>query len=155
MTDPAPFTAAQLRTLAHVLDDLLPASAERQLPGAGELGAAAYLDRSLAAMPELKAMVAHGLDALDALARRRHPQGLDGLTPEDRAAVLLEHAGSEHSFPPILIMHTFAGYYQDPRILERIGMPPHPPHPRGYEMGSDDWALLEPVRARGKIYRDC
>lgn len=155
MSDPIPFTEAQLRTLAHVLDDLLPASAERQLPAAGELGAAAYLDGSLAGMPELKAMIAQGLDALDALARSRHPAGLDGLAPEVRAAVLLEHAGSEHSFPPILIMHTFAGYYQDPRILEQIGMPPHPPHPKGYQMGPDDLSLLDPVRKRGKIYRDC
>ena len=155
MTEPIPFTDAQRRTLAHVLDDLIPASPDGRLPAAGQLGAGAYLDHSLGAMPELKAMIAQGLDALDALARQRDPRGLDGLSAADRAAVLAEHAGSEHSFPPILIMHTFAGYYQDPRILTLLGMSPNPPHPQGYEMPTGDLTLLDPVRRRGKCYRDC
>ena len=155
MTDTAPFTDDQKRVLAHVLDDIIPASADGTLPAAGALGVAAYLDGSLGALPGLKAMIAEGLDALDALARRRHPRGFDGLSADERAAVLAEHTGSEHSFPPILIMHTFAGYYQDPRILAALGMPPRAPHPRGYEMGTDDFALLDPVRRRGKLYREC
>lgn len=155
MSDPIPFTAAQRGVLAHVLDDLIPASADGRMPAAGQLGAAAYLDQSLNAMPPLKAMIAEGLDALDALARTRHPGGLDALAPAERAAVLLEHAGSEHSFPPILIMHAFAGYYQDPRILALLHLPPRAPHPQGYEMGADDLSLLDPVRRRGKLYREC
>jgi Gluconate 2-dehydrogenase subunit 3 len=149
------FTEAQRRVLAHVLDDIIPASPDGQRPAAGQLGAVDYLDRSLNAMPELKAMIAQGVDALDALARSRHPHGLDGLPPDARAAVLAEHAGSEHSFPPILIMHTFAGYYQDPRILTALGMAPRAPHPEGYEMDPGDLSLLEPVRRRGKLYREC
>jgi hypothetical protein len=155
MSDPIAFTEAQRRVLAHVLDDIIPASADGRLPAAGQLGAADYLDRSLGAMPELKAMIAQGIDALDALARRRDPRGLDGLSADERTAVLAEHAGSEHSFPPILIMHTFAGYYQDPRILAVLGMAPRPPHPEGYEMDPGDLSLLEPVRRRGKLYREC
>lgn len=155
MTDAVPFTDQQQRVLLHVLDDLIPASADGRLPAAGGLGVGAYLDRSLAALPELKAMIAAGLTALDALARRRHPRGLDGLGAAERAAVLAEHAGSEHAFPPILIMHAFAGYYQDPRILALLGLPPRAPHPQGYEMGPDDLSLLDPVRRRGRLYREC
>ena len=155
MAETIPFTDGQKRVLAHVLDDLIPASADGTLPAAGALGVAAYLEQSLGALPGLKAMVAQGLDALDALARQRHPRGLDGMAADERAAVLAEHAGSEHSFPPILIMHTFAGYYQDPRILASLGMPPRAPHPQGYEMGPDDLSLLDPVRRRGRIYREC
>ena len=155
MSEPVPFSAAQRRVLVHVLDDLIPASADGRLPAAGQLGAGAYLDQSLNALPELKAMIAQGLDALDALARRHHEGGLDALSAEARAAVLLEHAGSEHSFPPILIMHAFAGYYQDPRILAVLHMPPRAPHPQGYEMGADDLSLLDPVRRRGRLYREC
>lgn len=154
MSESVPFSEAQRRALVHVLDDLIPASADGRMPAAGQLGAGAYVDQSLDALPELKAMIAQGLDALDALARRRAAGGLDALAAEDRAAVLLEHAGSEHSFPPILIMHAFAGYYQDPRILAVLGMPPRAPHPAGYEMGSDDLSLLAPVRQRGKRYRE-
>ena len=52
MSDPIAFTEAQRRVLAHVLDDIIPASADGRLPAAGQLGAADYLDRSLGAMPE-------------------------------------------------------------------------------------------------------
>lgn len=155
MTDTPAFTEPQARALAHVLDDIIPASPDRGLPAAGALGVAAYVEQSLGAMPGLKAMVADSLTALDALARARHPGGLDAMRPEDRAAVLLEHAGSEHSFPPILILHAFAGYYQDARILALLGMPPRPPHPEGYDMGPDDLSLLDPVRQRGRRYREC
>jgi len=155
MADIVPFTDAQQRVLAHVLDDIIPASADGRLPAAGALDVAAYLDQSLGALPGLKEMVAQGLDALDALARQRHPHGLDGLAADERAAVLAEHAGSEHSFPPILILHTFAGYYQDPRILALLGMPSRAPHPQGYEMAPDDLSLLDPVRRRGRMYREC
>lgn len=154
MSDPIPFSAAQQRVLAHVLDDLVPPSPDGRLPGAGAVGVGAYIDRSLGALPELKAMVAAGLDALDATARQRDPRGLDGLPPDARAAVLAEHAGSEHSFPPILIMHAFAGYYQQPAIMTALGMPARAPHPQGYEMGDDDFSLLDPVRQRGRIYRE-
>lgn len=155
MSPRAPFTAAQQRVLVHVLDDIVPASADGRRPAAGQLGVAAYLDQSLDALPELKAMIAQGLDALDALARQRHPGGLDALPAPERAAVLAAHAGTEHSFPPILILHAFAGYYQEPRVLAALGMPPRPPHPEGYAMGPDDLSLLDPVRKRGKLYREC
>jgi hypothetical protein len=155
MTDTAPFTAAQQRVLVHVLDDIIPASGDGRLPAAGQLGVAAYLDQSLNALPGLKAMIVEGLAALDALARQHNAGGLDALSAEERAAVLAEHAGSEHSFPPILIMHTFAGYYQDPRILAVLDLPPRAPHPKGYDMGLDDLSLLGPVRRRGKLYREC
>lgn len=155
MTDTIPFTDEQRRVLAHVLDDLIPASPDGRMPAAGQLGVAAYLDQSLNALPGLKVMIVEGLAALDAAARRRHPGGLDALSAAERAAVLLEHAGSEHSFPPILIMHTFAGYYQDPRILALLDLPPRAPHPQGYEMGPDDFSLLDPVRRRARLYREC
>ena len=153
MRDATAFTDAQQRVLVHVLDDLVPPSPDGRLPGAGAAGVGAYLDGSLGALPPLKAMIAAGLDALEALARARHPGGLDALCPAERAAVLAEHAASEHAFPPILVMHAYAGYYQLPQVMTALGLPARPPHPAGYEMGEDDLSLLEPVRRRGPMYR--
>ena len=155
MSDSTAFTAVQLRALAHVLDDIVPPSHDGRLPGAGAVGVGPYLDAALDAMPPLKAMIAGGLDALDAMARARDPRGLDGLDAAARAAVLAEHAASEHSFPPILMMQAFAGYYQQPAVMLVLGIPPRPPHPQGYAMEADDLeALLEPVRQRGRKYRN-
>lgn len=151
-----PLSPAALRALAHVLDDLIPPSGDGRLPGAGTLGLAAYLDTALDVMPELKAMVAQSLTALDALARRRDPGGLDALGAADRAAVLLELASSDDALPPILAIHAYTGYYQQPQVLEALGLEARPPHPKGYEMAENDLSLLDPVRARGKrLYREC
>jgi hypothetical protein len=45
-------------------------------------------------------------------------------------------------------------YYRDDRVMRAIGMEVRPPYPRGYELDRGDWSLLDPVRRRGKIYRD-
>ena len=32
-----------------------------------------------------------------------------------------------------------------------LGLEPRAPHPQGYEMGADDWSLLDPVRRRPRF----
>lgn len=151
-----PFTPAQQRLLAHVLDDLLPPRPDGRLPGAGALGVAAHLDAALDALPGLKQMVAQSLAALDALARQRDPGGMDALAPDERCAVLAALAAGDDALPPILAIHAYGGYYQHPRVLAALGLEPRSPHPQGYAMPASDLdALLAPVRARGRLYREC
>ncbi|XOV82590.1 MAG: hypothetical protein ACFHXK_17235 [bacterium] len=45
-------------------------------------------------------------------------------------------------------------YYRDDRVMASLAMEPRPPHPQGYEIPQGDWQLLEPVRQRGRHYRD-
>ena len=149
------FSDDEKRALACVLDEIIPGSADGKLPGAGELDLADHLDAALRNMPELRAMLAQSLSALAALAQRRNPRGLAALSKDERAALLAELASSEHSVPPILALHTFTGYYKHPRVLEALGCAPRPPHPEGYEMEANDISLLDPVRRRGKMYREC
>ncbi len=149
------FSPDQSRALAYVLDELIPPSADGRLPSGGALGLHERLADALRPVPALREMVVQSLAALDALARRRDPAGLDALTPDARAAVLAELAASEHAVPPILALHAFASYYHHPRVVEALGLEPRPPHPRGYAMNPNDLSLLEPVRRRGKMYRSC
>ena len=53
-----------------------------------------------------------------------------------------------------LVSLTVQCYYRDDRVMQCLEMEPRPPHPQGYEVESGDWSLLDPVRERGKIYRD-
>jgi len=155
MTDTVPaLTAAQLRALAVVLDDIIPPRADG-LPGAGGVGVAAYVDEVLNALPELKAMVAQGLDALDGLARARGAVSVADLPAAEQTALVNQLACSDNALPPIVMLHAFAGYYQQPRVIEALGLPVRPPHPQGYEMAPVDLSLLDPVRARGRCYREC
>jgi hypothetical protein len=45
-------------------------------------------------------------------------------------------------------------YYRDDRVLVSIGSEPRPPYPEGYDLEPGDWTLLEPVRSRGRLYRE-
>ena len=58
------------------------------------------------------------------------------------------------SFMRALAMHTVTCYYQDDRVLAGLGMEPRAPFPRGYEVHSGDLSLLDPVRRRGRIWRE-
>jgi hypothetical protein len=69
--------------------------------------------------------------------------------------VLNEIATTEPGFLPGLIFHTYAGYYQNGRVMEALGLEPRPPHPAGYEMEPGDLTLLEAVRRRPRMYREC
>ena len=45
-------------------------------------------------------------------------------------------------------------YYRNDRVMIPLGMEPRPPFPKGHVLPQGDWSLLDPVRARGKIWRD-
>jgi hypothetical protein len=44
-------------------------------------------------------------------------------------------------------------YYRDDRVMRSLGFEPRPPFPKGHVVEQGDWSLLEPVRARPKMYR--
>ena len=144
------FTDEEQRTLALVLDAIVPPSADGRLPGAGALGIGAYLDAALRTMPDLRAMVAEGLAELEQTAQSRHGRSFDALGDGERDALL---AGQAFVFA--LTLQVYAGYYQHPRIVTALGLEPRPPHPEGYAMEPNDWSVLEPVRRRSTIYRKC
>jgi hypothetical protein len=148
--DPRPhaFSAEEARTLASVLDDLLPPSSDGRLPGAGVLGVGRHVEAALAKTPDLRAMIVEGLAALASRARRLNADGFGALPRDERLAAL-----NEQGFVLPLMFQACTGYYQHPKVLEGLGLDPRPPHPKGYEMVPGDLTLLDPVRRRAKLYR--
>lgn len=144
------FSADHQRTLASVLDELIPPSADGRLPGAGQLGLAGYVIEALQKTPELAAMVAQGLSELDDQARRRHAGDFATLARADKVQLL-----TEWGFVLPLMVHVCAGYYQHARVVEALGLEVRAPHPKGYEMEPNDLSLLDDVRRRPKLYRQC
>ena len=47
-----------------------------------------------------------------------------------------------------------ACYYRDDRVVRSLGLEPRPPFPLGHTLEQGDWSLLDPVRARPKMWRD-
>jgi hypothetical protein len=150
-TDGSGTTPDALRTLACVLDEIIPPDGGGRLPGAGELG----LARRVAAIPELTEVVAEGIAGLDERAHARGAAGFAELAADERREVLNELAAAQPAFLPGLIFQTYVGYYQEPRVLEGLGLEPRAPHPLGYELEQSDLdSLLAGVRGRRGLYRE-
>ena len=146
-----PLSAAQRRCLALVLDRIIPASDDGRKPSAAEVDVLGYIrDReshTLAALGE-------ELQRLDAEAAVRHGAPFAALDAETRHRLMDDLRSSEPNFLHTLALQAAACYYQDDRVLEALGLEPRPPYPKGYEVPAGDLSLLDPVRRRGRIYRD-
>lgn len=152
--EPHGFTPDEERMLTTLLDTIVPRSVDRRLPSAGTPELVRHVSRMVDGTPMLRPVVAYGLSTLAELSRKRNPAGWDGLSPVERTAVVEEFAAADQFFLPAFLFLVYSGYYTDPGVVRTLGLEPRPPHPAGYEMEPDDLALLEPVRRRGRIYRD-
>ena len=138
------------RVLSGVLDQLIPARPDAELPGAGELGVGEVVIRAQGdALPVLAAV----LGELDAQASSRGAADFTELPDEERATLLDEVATRNPGFLPGLVFHAYTAYYQQPRVVEALGLEARPPHPKGYELEMGDLGLLDPVRERKGLYR--
>ncbi len=157
MSDDAPrtsFPPDAARTLTAVLDELIPPSVDGRLPGAGAVGLVGYLEDVCVRTPDLRPALDEGLAALAELARENDAESLADIPQPERAALLRELTARAPAFLPGLMFHTYAGYYQQPAVLEGLGVPPRPPFPEGYDLEPGDLGLLDPVRARPRLWRD-
>lgn len=150
MSNETTFSEDEKRVLASVLDEIIPPRGDGKLPGAGQLGVGSYIDEALQSTPEMRAMIVQGLADLDHAARNRSATSFGALPTADKLQLL-----SQQAFVLPLTFHAYVGYYQHARVIEALGIEARPPHPKGYGMEPIDLTLLDPVRRRPKLYRDC
>jgi hypothetical protein len=141
-------TGEERELLSSVLDRLVPARDDGRAPGAGALGLADFLATAAARDPELQRALAQSLAALAA-------DGFARLAPDAQTARLTALSQQAPAAFAALVQRTYQGYYQHPRVVEALGLPPRPPFPDGYAVPPTDFALLDPVRAKEKLYREC
>jgi hypothetical protein len=144
-------TSGQRASLEIVLDMIVPPSADGRMPGAAEVGVPAYL---LAEAPDALPQLCQELEELERCAREQFARGFAELGGLERKSLIEAMRAREPSFMSRLAMETLACYYQHDRVLGGLGMEARPPYPKGYQVVQGDLSLLEPVRARGKIYRE-
>jgi hypothetical protein len=149
--DDAPLCAAEQRTLAALLDELVPPAEDAGLPGAGELGLAASVGEEL--RTRLGAALREALRTLDARAREAGVEGFATLAREARAEVLRALEARAPGLLAGLALPTYVAYYQQPRVLEALGLEPRPPFPKGHAVPPTDFSILDPVRRRAPFYR--
>ncbi len=126
----AAFNVDEQVLLREILDAMIPAHGERP-SAADDLIFADFL-RTAAPMAEQLRQVLH----------RAREDGIDALPGMRTDAVRT------------LVNCAVQCYYRDDRVLTAVGAEPRAPHPDGFEVEAGDWSLLDPVRARGTIYRE-
>ena len=147
MADDDPgFSAEQEQVIAALIDAIVPPSDDGRLPGAGALDLVPHVERSIRQNPMLRPVVEYGLTAIAELAGKGRP--LAEPSRADWTAALREFTANDDFFLPAFLFLVYGGYYQHDRVVTALGLEPRAPHPKGYEMGPDDWSLLDPVRTR-------
>lgn len=140
------------RDLSSVLDEIIPPRDDGRLPGAGALGLAGHIQRTMREKPDFRFAVVEGLAALRALAGRG---GFAARSGEERRELLGALAEQQPAFLPGLVFQTYMAYYQDDRVVAALGLEARPPFPDGYELEPFDATLLDAVRRRPRLYREC
>lgn len=138
MTDTASLSGPEQDRLREIVAMIIPASGEFDMPGADDPAIfAEILAEAHTAVQKNRAAIA-AVDALGDLDAAALGAALQKTAPE----------AAEH-----LQAITTQCYYRDPRVLEAIGVEPRPPFPKGHKVEQGDFSLLDPVRARGPIWR--
>lgn len=137
-----------------VLNALVPPNLDRNIPGAGDAGAFAFVQKTVRDDIALTHLFEHGISCLDNAANAP----FETLPTDVQVSVLQDLEKSEPMFFAELIRLTYMGYYSQPRIRALLGLSADPVHPKGYEVGPESPEtianLTAPVVARGKVYRD-
>lgn len=141
-------SGAQVASLACIAGHMIPTSAEFGVPAASDPAILADIV-SIVDHRDHAAVVAV-LAEVDEAARG----ALCALAATDQAALLARLRTERPGLFAAIESVVARAYYRDPRVLASIGMEDRPPFPKGYQVDQGDWSLLDPVRQRGKIYRD-
>ena len=141
----------QRDTLTAVLSLVIPRSEDGRLPDAAEYDVWEHI---CASASDLADIIRDQLDQLERHAQARLGKPLASLKRPDAQAMVDEIRAVEPEFMSDLARQTMGCYYHQDRVLEAIGIDARPPFPKGYEVKSGDLSLLDPVRRRGKVYRD-
>ena len=146
-----PLSPSDTTTLAAIVGLMIPASTKYDIPAAND--ETILLDIIGTAREHVELLRA-GFDALDQIARERDADAFVDLTPADQMAVVDGNRASLEQFFGAVTSMTVQCYYRDPRVMTSLGMEVRPPFPEGFEVAAGDWSILDPVRDRGKIWRD-
>lgn len=138
-----PETRRALRAAAALV---VPASAEFGVPGADDEAIADDIERTA------------GRDRADLLLALAKLEAAAGGPLAEQPLAKREAAGrwlreNEPALANTFAALVYACYYRDDRVMRSLGLEARAPYPQGYDVHEGDWSLLEPVRARGQLWR--
>ena len=142
---------SQRELVTAVLDRLIPPQGE--MPGAGEVGTADYLDGIAAESARIARLFSGGLQDIE-IATAQLGAGFYELSGDQQDEILRGVEADSPQFFDMLVRHTYNGYYSNPKVVQLLGLDPRPPQPRGNLVERGDLSSLQVVVERGRAYRD-
>jgi hypothetical protein len=137
----------QRRSLRCLLGHMIPASTEYGVPGADdELIFADVVASSTPHADDINEAVQHLDDLADGC--------FADLDAARQQAIAEEFRRRAPALAGLLAAIAVQCYYRDDRVMRSLDMEPRPPFPKGFDVETGDWSLLDAVRARPKFYRD-
>lgn len=140
------------RTLSTLLSALLPANQEFGTPSADDPSIVEDILRTL--RPASNELVMEGLGDLRKSSQERFGTPFEECSDEQRVTLFSELSRRNANFYRTLSSVLLQCYYRNDDVMRSLDMEPRPPFPEGYEIPKGDLSLLDPVRQRGKIWRD-
>ncbi|WP_291687038.1 hypothetical protein [Bradyrhizobium sp.] len=143
---PPDLTAEQIRDFRALAGAIIPPSASYGVPGADDERIFSDILRSLERDRD---------DVCQALAHLVRLAGgaFADLEPARRVEVAATFREAGGAPLAALVRVVLLCYYRDDRVMRSLGLEPRPPFPRGHVVEQGDWSLLDPVRARPRMYR--
>lgn len=139
-------TAEQARDLRVLAGMIIPPSSTFGVPGA---------DDELIFKDILRSLERDHDDVCRALAHLATLAGgaFADLGPRRRTEVAASFRDTGGAPLAALVRVVLLCYYRDDRVMRSLGQEPRPPFPKGHVVEQGDWSLLDPVRARPRMYR--
>lgn len=144
----APLTPETQATLRALAETIIPASSSHGVPGADDPEIFSDLLSSSGTFLEFLNESMRSLD------EQSGSGGFNARSPVQRLALAEQFRASQPEAAGLLVALICQCYYRDDRVMASLDMDPRPPFPKGFDIADGDWSLLDPVRARGIVYRD-
>jgi hypothetical protein len=139
-------TAEQARDLRALASAIIPPSSAYGVPGADD---DLIFNDILGSLERDREDICRALAQLAALAGGAFAD----LGPERRTEVAATFRETGGAPLAALVRVVLLCYYRDDRVMRSLGQEPRAPFPKGHLVEQGDWSLLDPVRARPRMYR--
>ena len=140
-------SSEQRGLMAAVLNRIVPA--QNEMPGAGDLGIAGFVESVAGGSPETRRRLLEGLVQIELAAAERGAE-FAALSAEAQTDALRAVESSAPEFFQYLVTQTYRGYYTNETVTELLSY--RAPNREDYDPLPFDESLLEPVRERGQIW---
>lgn len=148
MSEDTLFSSDECEILGRVAAMIIGPDEAHDLPGADDDTILALI---LQKAGEAEKKVKSGIELLKQAAGDQAPTDM---TPDDLQALFGKQRKQLRFFLNLMMMFTAQSYYQDVRVLRSLGQPDRPPFPLGHQVAQGDFSLIDPVKKRGRIYRE-